>query len=47
MIKDAWGTGWDPGGYGWMRYAHVLKELTVDWWSLTKSEWIDAGAFYP
>jgi hypothetical protein len=47
LIKDAWGTEWDPGGYGWMRYAHVLKELTVGLWSLTKSEWIDAGAFEP
>ena len=53
LIRNSWGTGWgcvppegsSHKGYGWLPYAYVDKGLAVDWWTLTKAEWIDTGKF--
>jgi C1A family cysteine protease len=44
-IRNSWSEGWGIGGYGWLPYDYVSSGLAVDWWSLVKSEWVDAGAF--
>jgi C1A family cysteine protease len=45
IIRNSWGPAWGSGGYGALPYDYVLRALAVDFWSLTKQDWIDTGAF--
>jgi len=38
-IRSSWGAAWGDGGYGWLPYDYVLRELAHDWWSLVSAEW--------
>lgn len=44
-VKNSWGTGWANGGYGWLPYDYVTKDLTGDWWCIIKGNWVDQSAF--
>lgn len=45
LIRNSWGAGWGDRGYGWLPYEFVHQGLAVDWWVVTKSEWLDTAAF--
>jgi C1A family cysteine protease len=45
LVRNSWGAGWGKKGYGWLPYEYVVRGIAKDWWSMTKSEWIDSHQF--
>jgi C1A family cysteine protease len=45
LIRSSWGEGWGEGGYGWLPYAYVEKQLAVDFWTLLEPGWLASGEF--
>jgi C1A family cysteine protease len=45
LIRNSWGN-WGPmGGYLWMPYDFILKDLAEDFWTLNSANYIATGNF--
>ena len=45
LIRTSWGPDWGDGGYGWLPYDYVTRELAADFWTALNPKWLASGEF--
>ena len=45
LVKNSAGVEWGDKGYGWLPYDYLLKQQTIDWWTIVNQNWLDTDIF--
>ena len=46
LVRTSWSPDWGEHGHGWLPYAYVEENLSADFWTLAKPEWLKSGEFF-
>lgn len=45
LFRCSWGPQWGERGYGWLPYAYIVNQFAVDFWTVLRADWMEAGVF--
>jgi C1A family cysteine protease len=46
LVRTSCSPKWGEGGHGWLPYAYVEENLSADFWTVAKPEWLKSGEFF-
>jgi C1A family cysteine protease len=44
-VRSSWGAGWGEDGCGWLPYRYVEEQLSADFWTVLRPDWLASGEF--
>lgn len=45
LVKNSYGEAFGDKGFGWVSFDYLIKHQSIDWWTITKQEWLKTEGF--